>query len=106
MVKILNKNLYYSCIISCIEKWLQANPKCPQCNHPNKTRDIRRIYAKSFKALDNSELTKALKDIETERSLRKNAEISRQEMKLQFQQLVEKFNLLKDELDRYKYKTL
>lgn len=87
---------------SCIEKWLQSNPKCPQCNHPNKSRDIRRIYAKSFKVLDNSELTEALKNIETERSLRKHAEISRQEAKLQFQQLCEKYNLLKEELDRYK----
>ena len=100
---LFNKKFSFDfCSFSCIEKWLSANQKCPQCNHPNKTRDIRRIYAKSFKVLDNTELTEALKNFESERSLRKHAEINRQEAKLQYQQLNEKYSLLKDELERYK----
>ncbi len=102
LIKRFNSKLIFILILSCIEKWLSSNQKCPQCNHPNKTRDIRRIYAKSFKVLDNTELTEALKNVESERSLRKHAEINRQEAKLQYQQLNEKYGLLKEELERYK----
>ncbi len=36
----------------CIERWLQSNQKCPQCNLPSTKKDIRRIYAKAIKVLD------------------------------------------------------
>ena len=43
-----------------------------------------------------------MKNVESERSLIKHAEISRQEAKLQYQRLNEKYGLLKQELERYK----
>ena len=52
----------------CIEKWLagkqKKDKKCPTCNNPSKITDIRPIYARSLRAHDNSELNKALDDLE------------------------------------------
>ena len=54
---------------SCIEKWLvgktRKDQKCPQCNAPNKISDIRPIYARALRAYDNSELNKALDELES-----------------------------------------
>lgn len=48
-----------------------------------------------------AELDKALKDIETERNLRKKAEINASETKLQYQQINDELNMMTN-----KYKTL
>lgn len=80
---------------SCIDRWIKTNPKCPQCNRPSKRTDIRRIYAKSIKVLDTTELEKALRDIDHERQERKKAEITASEMKLQFQLVNEELNIVK-----------
>lgn len=86
---------------SCIERWVKSNPKCPQCNVPNRKHDIRRIYARSVKCQDTAELEKALKDIETEKSLRKRAEIHASEIKLQLQNVSVELTMLST-----KYKSL
>jgi E3 ubiquitin-protein ligase RFWD3 len=90
----------------CIDRWIKSNPKCPQCNRPSKRTDIRRIYAKTIKVIDTAELDKALKDLEGERTLRKKAEISTSEMKIQYQVLLEDYNRMKDEYQRYKLQNL
>lgn len=87
---------------SCIDRWIKSNPKCPQCNRPSKRTDIRRIYAKTIKVIDTAELDKALKDLEAERMLRKKAEINTSEMKIQYQVLLEDYNRMKDDFQRYK----
>ncbi len=87
---------------SCIDRWLKSNTKCPQCNRTSKRTDIRRIYARSIKVLDTAELDKALKDIETERVLRKKSEIYASEMQLQYQQVKDDFERLKDEYQKFK----
>jgi hypothetical protein len=86
---------------ACIDKWIKSNPKCPQCNRPSKRTDIRRLYSKSIKVIDTAELDKALRDVDTERQLRKRAEIEVSELKLRFQ-------LLRDELtaEKEKHKNL
>lgn len=48
---------------SCIVRWIASNRKCAQCNAPNNMGDIRKIFAKTLKASDTSEL-------EAERKLR------------------------------------
>ena len=62
-----------------------------------KKTDIRRIYAKSLKVLDTTELERALKDLDTERQERKKAEINASEMKIQYQ-------MVNKELEAYKKK--
>lgn len=73
----------------------------PQCNRQSKRTDIRRIYAKSIKVLDNAELEKAVKDLENEKQLRKKSEIEVSEVKL-------RFKLVRDELSvlQHRYNTL
>jgi len=106
----------------CIERWVKTNPKCPQCNIPARKHDIRRIYARSIKVQDTvdlsnlfhffliyknlfiyfeAELDKALKDIETEKLLRKKAEINASETKLQYLQMSDELNAMTN-----KYKSL
>ena len=47
--------------------------------------DIRRLYAKSIKVQDTSELERALKELEHEKQERKRAEMSVQDHKINFQ---------------------
>lgn len=86
---------------SCIDKWLKTQQTCPSCKRQAKRTDLRRLYVKSIKVVDNSELENALRDLEGERRLRKKVEIEFADLKLRYQ-------LVRDELtsEKEKYNSL
>lgn len=88
---------------SCIEKWLKGQGgKCPHCNAKAKRQDIRVLYAKSIKALDTTELDRALKDLEKERESKKRAEMEGAQLRLQYQMTIEENNQLKLDIESLK----
>lgn len=71
---------------NCIHKWLRgANGRCPQCNTKSKRSDIRKLYAKSLKAVDTAERDRALADLEKEREARRLLEVEMAQTRLQYQ---------------------
>lgn len=75
----------------CISKWLKGQTrKCPQCNKKAKHSDIVVLYARSLKALDNSEHERIKSDLLNEQMLRKQAELESAQCRLQLQVLVDK----------------
>ena len=63
---------------------------------------MRRIYAKSLKVLDTFELDRALKSLDEEKSLRKKAEITASELRIQYQMATEECMRYKNECARLK----
>eukprot|EP00048_Salpingoeca_helianthica_P007316 m.108937 g.108937 ORF g.108937 m.108937 type:complete len:598 (+) comp14294_c0_seq1:88-1881(+) len=85
----------------CIEKWLKGKgEKCPQCNARAKPADLRIIFAKSLKAIDNSEKEAILRDLEKERQERLKLERDAANAILELQQLRADYERLKRDTAR------
>ncbi|XP_033116887.1 E3 ubiquitin-protein ligase RFWD3-like [Anneissia japonica] len=81
---------------SCIEKWLRGNcGKCPQCNAKAKKADIRVLYVKALKVLDTAERDRALRDLDSEKTMRRTAEIKTEQFRLKYQMALEEIKSLK-----------
>ncbi|XP_041506378.1 E3 ubiquitin-protein ligase RFWD3 isoform X2 [Microtus oregoni] len=75
----------------CISKWLKGQTrKCPQCNKKAKHSDIVVLYARTLRALDNSEQERMKSDLLNEQMLRKQAELESAQCRLQLQVLIDK----------------
>ncbi|XP_048211082.1 E3 ubiquitin-protein ligase RFWD3 isoform X1 [Perognathus longimembris pacificus] len=81
----------------CISKWLKGQTrKCPQCNKKAKHSDIVVLYARTLKALDNSEEERIRSDLLKEQTLRKKAELESAQCRLQLQVLTDECTKLHD----------
>lgn len=88
---------------SCIDKWLRGQgSKCPQCNATAKRSDLRTIFAKSLKVLDTSERDAALKMLESEKNLRRQAELKVAQLKVKYQMVLQECERVKKELMEHK----
>lgn len=47
----------------CIERWINTQKRCPDCNCKAMKKDIRIIYVKNLKALDTAELDRMKTEI-------------------------------------------
>ncbi|VDL60492.1 unnamed protein product [Hymenolepis diminuta] len=87
---------------SCITKWIMSNrPKqgtCPQCNAKATVKDLRILYCKKIKAIDTTDLDRALQDLDTERKLRRKIELELSECKFKLQLACSDAENLRDEL--------
>lgn len=64
----------------CILKWLQysctsANRRCPQCNRKAAVKDIRMLYAKKLTQIDNGEVDKLKKQVDSLTAEKKSLEL-------------------------------
>ncbi|KAL1925350.1 uncharacterized protein VTP21DRAFT_233 [Calcarisporiella thermophila] len=78
--------------MQCIKKWFLRSKKdkisrCPECNTPGKTRDIRVIYAKKVIATDTTEKEELLEELKREKIARQSAEIEHANMNLALQMI-------------------
>lgn len=83
---------------SCIEKWIRdsaAPARCPSCNKNTKKVDLRDLWCKAIRAIDNTEVSRLQQLLESERKLRKtdSAVIFHQNLKIE---------LLHKDLDKLK----
>uniref|UniRef100_A0A0N5ABZ9 RING-type E3 ubiquitin transferase n=1 Tax=Syphacia muris TaxID=451379 RepID=A0A0N5ABZ9_9BILA len=68
---------------SCIEKWIRSekNAKCPQCKGRARLSDIRRIFAKTIKMVDTTELETLKESIKAYKNENENLRIEIAELK-------------------------
>lgn len=78
---------------SCIEKWLRASSKCPQCQSTVKKKDLRRIYCRALHVLDTSERDNAIRERDLEKKARKKLAYEKAELQLAY-------DIIKDQLKR------
>ena len=95
-------------LYSCIEKWLQENAKCPQCNAKSKRGDMRVIYAKSISVVDTTGRDRALLELEEEKKSRMLAQKAEAHAVLQHQlaraecdRLKEVIKCLREQLEQF-----
>ena len=89
---------------SCIDKWLRqastsSDRRCPQCKMIAVFKDIRPIFASKLTAVDNSELERAVRQLEDERAKAIQAKKCEANMALKYQ-------LSKAECERLKARVL
>nr|CDS27433.1 e3 ubiquitin protein ligase RFWD3 [Hymenolepis microstoma] len=91
---------------SCITKWIMSSrPKqgtCPQCNAKASLKDLRILYCKKIKAVDTTDLDRALQDLDTERKMRRKIELELSEYKFKLQLACSDAENLRNELNSLK----
>ncbi|VDN95968.1 unnamed protein product [Rodentolepis nana] len=91
---------------SCITKWIMSHrPKqgtCPQCNAKASLKDLRILYCKKIKAIDTTDLDRALQDLDTERKMRRKIESELSEYKFKLQLACSDAENLRNELTSLK----
>lgn len=75
---------------------------CPQCNAKATVKDLRILYCKKIKAIDTTDLDRALQDLDTERKLRRKIELELSECKFKLQLACSDAENLRDELKSLK----
>ncbi|ODN04098.1 E3 ubiquitin-protein ligase RFWD3 [Orchesella cincta] len=60
----------------CIEKWIQTQKRCPQCNCKALKRDIRILYVKNLKVMDTAELDRVKTDLQNSKEERSRVDLS------------------------------
>ncbi|KAF9435361.1 RING finger and WD repeat domain-containing protein 3 [Entomortierella beljakovae] len=90
---------------SCILKWIAQRSrdgavKCPECNHPTKRRDVRRLWSKSVVVLDASEKDAAMAKARTEQESRIRCEQELANSRLAFEMLKSEMMKLQRKHDR------
>ncbi len=93
---------HFSTLSSCIDKWLQTCPKCPQCNAKAKRGDIRVLYSKAISVVDTTERDRALLELENERNTRILAQKTEAQAVLQYQLARAECDRLREEIKSLK----
>ncbi|KAF9209478.1 radical S-adenosyl methionine domain-containing protein 1 [Haplosporangium sp. Z 27] len=92
---------------SCIYKWIaqhsrDGNPKCPECNHPTKRKDVRRIWSKSVVVADTAERDEAVSRAKKEQESRIRCEQELANSRLAYEMLKSELAKLQKKHDREK----
>ncbi|KAI8605498.1 hypothetical protein EDD21DRAFT_363410 [Dissophora ornata] len=90
---------------SCILKWISQRgrdgaAKCPECNHPSKRKDIRRIWSKSVVVVDTAEREEAVSRAKKEQELRMRCEQDLAQSKMAYEMLKTEMMKLQKKHDR------
>ncbi|KAF9929747.1 RING finger and WD repeat domain-containing protein 3 [Mortierella alpina] len=90
---------------NCILKWIAQHSregvvKCPECNHPAKRKDVRRIWSKSVVVLDTVEKEEAYSRVKKELELRMRCEKDLAHSKMAYEMLKTEMTKLQKKFDR------
>ncbi|KAG0000082.1 RING finger and WD repeat domain-containing protein 3 [Modicella reniformis] len=78
----------------------EGTPKCPECNHPTKRKDVRRIWSKSVVVADTAERNNAVAQVKKEQELRIRCEQDLNQSSLAYQMLKNEMTKLQKKHDR------
>ncbi|CAO3569481.1 unnamed protein product [Mortierella alpina] len=90
---------------NCILKWIAQHSregvvKCPECNHPAKRKDVRRIWSKSVVVLDTVEKEEAYSRVKKEQELRMRCEMDLAQSRMAYEMLKVEMTKLQRKCDR------
>ncbi|KAF9962892.1 RING finger and WD repeat domain-containing protein 3 [Mortierella alpina] len=90
---------------NCILKWIAQHSrdgvvKCPECNHPAKRKDVRRIWSKSVVVLDTVEKEEAYSRVKKEQELRMRCEKDLAHSRMAYEMLKAEMTKLQKKCDR------
>ncbi|KAF9116936.1 RING finger and WD repeat domain-containing protein 3 [Mortierella sp. AM989] len=90
---------------SCIFKWIaqrsrDGTVKCPECNHPTKRKDVRRIWSKSVVVVDTAERDEAVSRAKKEQESRISCEQDLANTRMAYEMLKSEMTKLQKKHDR------
>ncbi|CAL8118232.1 unnamed protein product [Orchesella dallaii] len=87
---------------NCIEKWINTQKRCPQCNCKAVKRDIRVLYVKNLKVMDTAELDRVKKELQDAKEERSRVDLSNAHLRAQVDLKSREITRLYDENKRLK----